>query len=194
MYSDLLVKYGPPGVTNYMYYQVTELMGQGRAAMSFEATNEFGKVMAYPGRLEDTDLSLLPPGPVQKPLVTNWAMAISAYSQKPGPAWFFIQWSTSKEMEERLALEGVAPPRTSVFQGKQFLSWVAERPIRQHWVDALKAMASNGRPGSVPSQIARVPEAADAIGTAVNKVMLGQMSAHDAGCELDAKLVSLLPQ
>lgn len=192
MYSDLLGKYGPPGVSNYTFYQVTEIMGQGRAAMSFEATNEFGKVMAFPGRPADTDLKLLPMGSVQKPLVINWAIAISAFSTKPGPAWHFIQWATSKAMVERLAFDGIAPPRKSVFAGEKFRQWVAELPVRQHWVDALTEMGASGVPGSAPPQIARSPEAGEAVGSYVTKVMQGQLSARDAGCELDDKLISLI--
>ncbi|HEY0419576.1 MAG TPA: extracellular solute-binding protein, partial [Acetobacteraceae bacterium] len=194
MYTDLLGKYGPPGVSNYTFYQVTEIMGQGRAAMSFEASNEFGKVMAYPGRAADTDLSLLPPGAAQQPLVINWDIAISAFSRKPGPSWYFIQWATSREMVERLAFEGIAPPRGSVFEGEKFRKWVAELPVRQHWVDALKQMGANGRPGSAPPQVSKVPEAGEAAGTAVTKVMQGQMKPREAGCELDDKLVALIQQ
>lgn len=192
MYSDLIGKYGPPGVSNYTFYQVTEIMGQGRAAMSFEASNEFGKVMAYPGRAADTDLTLLPPGSVSKPLVINWDIAISAFSPKPGPAWYFIQWATSKAMDERIAFDGIAPPRSSVFQGEKFGKWVAELRIRQHWVDALKAMGADGMPGSAPPQVSKVPEAGEAVGTAISRIMQGQSTAHDAGCDLDDKLISLI--
>lgn len=192
-YANLLKEYGPPGVTNYTFYQVTELMGQGRAAMSFEATNEFGKVMAYPDRLKDTEIGLLPPGPDQKPLVINWSIAISAFSKKQGPAWYFVQWATSKEMDERLAFDGIAPPRKSVFEGERFAKWTAEEPVRQHWVDTLKKMGEVGITGSAPANVARTPEVSEALGVAISKVMQGQATAKEAGCELDTKLIALLP-
>ena len=194
LYTDMIGKYGPPGVSNYTFYQVTEIMGQGRAAMTYEASNEFGKVMAFPGRADDVDLTLLPPGTVQKPLVINWDIAISAFSRKPGPAWYFIQWATSKEMDERLAFDGIAPPRTSVFAGEKFGKWVAEKPIRQHWVEALKTMARDGIVGSAPPQVSKVPEAGEAVGAAVSKVLQGEASVHDAACELDDKLTALIPK
>ncbi len=74
-YTELLNKYGPPGVANYTFYQITDIFGQGRAAMSFESSNEFGKTIAYPHRADDTALEVLPPGAendVSKPLVIDW--------------------------------------------------------------------------------------------------------------------------
>ena len=105
-----------------------------------------------------------------------------------------MQWATSKAMDERIAFDGIAPPRASVFSGEKFGSWVAEQPIRQHWVDALKVIGATGFVGSAPPQIAKTPEAAEAVGTAITSVMQGQATAHDAACALDDKLAALLPQ
>lgn len=196
-YTDLLNEYGPPGVANYTFYQITDLLGQGRAAMSFSSSNEFGKIMAYPGRADDMGLQPLPPGAdsgVSKPLVIDWGIAVSAFSRKAGPAWYFLQWATSKQMDEKIALQGIAPPRQSVFNGPSFSKWIGEKPNRQEWVAALKQLAATGYANTVPSTIVQAPEASDIIGSAVQSVMLGQASAKDAGCALDDALAKLLPQ
>jgi multiple sugar transport system substrate-binding protein len=196
-YTDLLNKYGPPGVSNYTFYQITDILGQGRAAMSFEASNEFGKIIAYPGRSDDVALKVLPSGAdshVSRPLVIDWGLAISAFSKNPGPAWYFVQWATSKQMDARIALKGIAPPRQSVATSPEFAKWVAEKPNRQQWVAALKQLSDTGYTSSYPSAMVNTPEAGDAIGAAMQSVLLGQDSAKDAGCKIDDALIALIPK
>lgn len=196
-YTELLNKYGPPGVANYTFYQITDIFGQGRAAMSFEASNEFGKVIAYPHRSDDTGVMLLPPGAdshVSKPLVIDWGIAISAFSKNPGAAWYFIQWATSKDMDARIALKGIAPPRQSVANSPDFAKWVAEKPNRQQWVDALKQMSATGYTSSQPPGMINVPEAGDVLAGGVQSVMLGQASPKDAGCKMDEGIAALMPK
>jgi multiple sugar transport system substrate-binding protein len=196
-YTDLLNKYGPPGVSNYTFYQITDILGQGRAAMSFEASNEFGKIIAYPGRSDDVALKVLPPGAdshVSRPLVIDWGLAISAFSKNSGPAWYFVQWATSKQMDARFALKGIAPPRQSVATSQEFAKWVAEKPNRQQWVAALKQLSDTGYTSSYPPDMINTPEAGDAIGAAMQSVLLGQDSAKDASCKIDDALIALMPK
>src|SRR6185312_5593571 len=61
-YSHLLRAYGPPGVVNYSFPQISALYRAGRAAMDFEASNELPTVMEGGARLKDTGLIPLPPG------------------------------------------------------------------------------------------------------------------------------------
>jgi multiple sugar transport system substrate-binding protein len=196
-YTDLLNKYGPPGVSNYTFYQITDILGQGRAAMAFASSNEFGKITAYPGRSDDLAVKALPPGAeshVSRPLVIDWGLAISAFSKNPGPSWYFLQWATSKEMDARIALKGIAPPRQSVAQSAEFAKWVAEKPNRQQWVQALKDISATGHTSSEPPSMINVPEANDVIGAGVQSVMLGQVSAKDAGCKIDDGIMALMPR
>lgn len=194
-YTDLLNKFGPPGASNYTFYQITEIMGQGRAAMSFEASNEFGKLMSYPGRQEDIAIEVLPPDgetKISKPLTIGWGIAISAFSKNVGPSWYFLQWATSKAMDEKIAFNGVAPPRKSVFEGDKFKAWIAEKPNRQQWVDALGVLAATGVGTAAPPEAVPAPEANDIIGATVQDVLLGQTDAKAAGCAADEKMKTLL--
>ncbi len=197
MYTDLLDKYGPPGVSNYTFYQITDTLGQGRVAMAFGSSNEFGKIISYPGRSDDIALKALPPGAqshVAAPLVIDWGLAISAFSKHPGPAWYFLQWATSKDMDARIALKGIAPPRQSVASSAEFAKWVAEKPNRQMWVQALKDISATGHTSTQPTDMINVPEAGDAIGAGVQAVMLGQQTPKEAGCKMDETIASLLPK
>src|SRR5206468_9376040 len=61
-YSRLLRDYGPPGVVNYSFQQISALYRGGRAAMSFESSNELRTVMDGGERLKDTGLATFPAG------------------------------------------------------------------------------------------------------------------------------------
>ena len=66
LYAKLLKDYGPPGVVNYNFYQISGLYKEGRAAMSFESSNELRSVMEGGARLKDTGIAVLPPAPAAR--------------------------------------------------------------------------------------------------------------------------------
>ena len=192
MYANLLKDYGPPGAANHTFTQVIELLGQGRLAMTHESSNEFANIMKFPGRAEDVGVKVLPKGVngISKPVVFGWGVSVSAHSQKKGPAWHFLQWATSSEIETKLVSAGVAPPRSSVFNGPEFAKWTSELPVRKAWADSLVEISKTGT-GIYQSPTSRVPEAREIIGGAVQKIFLGQASAKDALCAADADLAKL---
>lgn len=194
IYTSLLNNYGPPGVSNYTFYQITELIGQGRAAIALESSNEFGKLTSFEGRAKDIDVKLVPPGrdsKVQKPSVIAWHLAIPPSSKKQGAAWYFVQWATSAEMEARLALKGVAPPRKSVVNDPKFKAWLAEAPNRSNWMDAIIKMGDIGSSYVTP-KTERTPEAVEILGEAVSRVLIKETDAKGAACDADAKLKALM--
>jgi multiple sugar transport system substrate-binding protein len=193
MYANLLKDYGPPGAANHTFTQVIEMLGQGRLAMTHESSNEFSNVMKFPGRAQDIGLKVLPRGKatgISKPIVFGWGLSVSNFSTKKEAAWLFLQWATSAEMQARLVKNGVAPPRGSVFNGPEFKAWTAELPIRQSWANALIEISKTGTSISYPPT-ERVIEAREALGGGVQKVFLGQASAKDAMCQVDAEVAKL---
>lgn len=193
MYASLLRDHGPPGALNHTFTQVVELLGQGRIAMTHESSNEFANIMRFPHRAEDLGVKPLPPGRetgISRPVVIGWGLSVSAHSRQEPAAWTFLQWATSPEVQTRLVQAGVAPPRASVFNGQEFRVWAEAQPIRRAWADALVTIARTGT-GTYQSPTDRVPEARDIIGNAVQQVVLGRASAHDAACAADAELARL---
>jgi multiple sugar transport system substrate-binding protein len=193
MYANLLKDYGPPGAANHTFTQVIEMLGQGRLAMTHESSNEFPNVMKFPGRSSDIGLKVLPKGKatgISKPIVFGWGISVSNYSTKKEAAWMFLQWATSVEMQTRLVKNGVAPPRSSVFNGPEFKAWTAELPIRQSWANALVEISKTGTSVSFPPT-ERIIEAREIVGGGVQKVFLGQASARDAMCQVDADVAKL---
>ena len=130
--------------------------------MSFESSNELRTVMDGGERLKDTGLAPFPAGEAgQVPTAIGWGMAVSAYSKQPDAAWYFVQWATSPEMQKRMALQGIAPPRPAVANDPEYRKWIDEEPVRKEWQAALDVLATKGSsevgyPDRRQSAIARI--------------------------------------
>ncbi len=192
LYANLLKDYGPPGAVNYSFYQLTSLYREGRAAMSFQSSNEFPAVMEGGARLEDTALMPLPAGDGgSHPTTIGWALAVSNFSSNPDAAWYFVQWASSPEMQAKLALEGIAPPRNAVAENAEYKAWLSEQPVRQEWQAALGHLADQGT-SEVGYPIIQNPESREHIGQAVDAVLLGTSTVEEACAEADKQLNALI--
>ena len=192
LYARMLKDYGPPGVVNYSFYQISSLYKEGKAAMAFESSNELRSVMDGGARLKDTGVALLPAGADgSHPTVIGWTMSVSAYSKNKEAAWYFIQWASSRSMEEKLALDGIAPPRASVANGKDFKTWMDQEPVRRDWVAALNEAGRTGT-AEVGYPIVANPASREFVGQAVNELLLGQKNVQQACADADKALDALI--
>ncbi|CAE6827421.1 Erythritol/L-threitol-binding protein [Paraburkholderia aspalathi] len=192
LYADLLKNYGPPGVVNYSFYQISSLYKEGRAAMAFESSNELGNLMAGGARLKDTGVTLLPPGPAgSHPTVLGWTMAISAQSKKKDAAWYFIQWASSPQTEAELAIDGIVPPRASVADQAEFRKWIDEQPVRREWITAINELGRTGE-SKIGYPIVANAESREYIGQAVTALILGQKNVQQACSAADTSLNGLI--
>lgn len=193
LYAKLLRDYGPPGALNHTFTQVTELLGQGRIAMTHESSNEFANITRFPNRAQDLGVKVLPPGResgISKPVAIGWTIAISAHSRRQQAAWLFLQWATSREVQGKLVRAGVAPPRASVFEGPEFNAWASEMPIRRAWANALIELGRTGT-GVYQTPTDRIPEARDLIGGVIQQIVQGRATPIDAARAADAELAKL---
>jgi multiple sugar transport system substrate-binding protein len=192
LYTRLLKNYGPPGVVNYSFYQISSLYKDGRAAMGFESSNELRNVMEGGARANDTGIAVLPAGPGgSHPTVIGWAMSISAHSRNKEAAWYFLQWATSREIQEKLALEGVAPPRASVAGAPGFKAWIDEQPVRREWIAAINELSRTGT-SEVGYPIVANPASREFVGQAINELLLGQKAVAQACADADKALDALI--
>jgi multiple sugar transport system substrate-binding protein len=192
LYTKLLKDYGPPGVVNYSFYQISSLYKEGRAAMAFESSNELRNVMDGGARLNDTSIAVLPAGPGgSHPTVIGWTMSVSAYSKNKEPAWYFVQWATSRATQEKLALEGIAPPRASVATSPGFKKWIDEQPVRRDWIAAINELSQTGT-SEVGYPIVANPASREYVGQAINELILGQKTVAQACADADTALNALI--
>ncbi|MDQ8728465.1 sugar ABC transporter substrate-binding protein [Bradyrhizobium sp. LHD-71] len=193
-YSRLLRDFGPPGVVNYSFQQISALYRSGRAAMSFESSNELRTVMEGGARLKDTGLAPFPAGEAgQVPTAIGWGMAVSAHSKQPDAGWYFVQWATSPEIQKRMALQGIAPPRPAVANDPEYRKWIEEEPVRKQWQAALDVLATKGS-SEVGYPIVANPESREFIGQAVQDLILKQKPIDQACADADKALDALIAQ
>ena len=191
-YSRLLRDYGPPGVVNYSFPQISALYRAGRAAMAYEASNELRTVMEGGERLKDTTLIPFPAGEAgQVPTAIGWGMAVSANSKQPNVAWYFVQWATSPAVQKLLAVQGIAPPRSAVANDPEYRKWIDEEPVRKEWQAALDVLAAKGS-SEVGYPIVANPESREFIGQAVQDLILNQKPVDQACADADKALDALI--
>ncbi len=193
MYGDLLKTYGAVGASNHSFPQVVELLGQGKVAMTHESSNEFSNIAKFPGRAEDLAIKVLPPGKetgISKPVAFGWGLSMSNFSKRKEATWLFMQWATSPEIEARLIQAGVAPPRSSVFDGADMKKFTDELPIRKSWADAIRQISKTGT-GDYASPTDKVPQTREIIGKVVQDYLLGNNTIKDGACEADKALLAL---
>jgi multiple sugar transport system substrate-binding protein len=193
-YGGLLRDYGPPGVVNASFYQLTSLYRAGRSALSFESSNEFASVMEGGARLKDTGILPLPKGAGgSHPTAIGWALSVSKHTRNAGAAWYFVQWATSPEMQVRLALEGIAPPRSAAANAPEYRKWLDQEPIRRQWQAAIDVLTKDGT-SEVGYPIIQNAASREYIGQAVNDILLGTRSLDDACAEADRQMNALIDQ
>jgi multiple sugar transport system substrate-binding protein len=94
-------------------------------------------------------------------------------------------------MQERLALEGIAPPRASVAGGADFRKWIDEVPVRREWIAAINDANRTGT-SEVGYPIVANVASRDVVGQAVNELILGQKPVAQACAEADRALNELI--
>jgi multiple sugar transport system substrate-binding protein len=192
LYAKMLKDYGPPGAVNYSFYQISSLYKEGKAAMAFESSNELRTVMDGGARLKDTGIAVPPAGPGgSHPTVIGWTLSVSNFSKNKEAAWYFVQWATGKAMQEKLALEGVAPPRASVANDADYKKWMEEQPVRKDWVAAVNELGKTGT-SEVGYPIVANPASREFVGQAVDELLLGQKTVGQACADADKQLDALI--
>ncbi len=175
-YADLLRNYGPPGVATYTWDDVQTAFMAGKVAMIIDATNFFT-------RIEDTSKSkiagkigyaMVPKGPAGTfPGIYAMGFGIS-YGAKTDPqreaAALFIQWATSKKMEQLKAAGGiVSVSRLSVFNSDEFKARYGKyHGWLESTVEAIKVADPDYRP-----RIVEWRDIGNRLGIAVEEVIAG---------------------
>jgi multiple sugar transport system substrate-binding protein len=175
-YAGMLKRFAPPGVVNFNWYECSSAFMQNQVAMYFDGVN-------FAGQFEDKEKSrvagkvgytVLPAGPGGhfSPVFGN-AVAVSAQSKNPGPAYFFAQWATSKQSAIKEQLDGNGSVRTSVWNDPEVK---AKAKMPPEWSQAYQDSMKIGRLG-LP-EIVGVTEYRDIIGVAIQKAIEGATSAN----------------
>ena len=113
-----------------------------------------------------------PSGPAGRfSTISTNAVGVSAHSKRQGPAYFFIQWATSKPVAAKALVDGILGPRASIWDDPEVK---AKAKMPPDWAMAYRESVKVG----VPSQpeIVGVTEYRDIIGVAIQKAIEGAKS------------------
>jgi multiple sugar transport system substrate-binding protein len=163
--------FGPPGVVNFNWYEVTAAFMQGQVAFLEDGINFFQQ-------FEDESKSrvkgnvgymMVPKGPGgQFPPTYTSAVAVSSKTKKPGPAFLFAQWATGKTVGIKGQLAGIGVARLSTWDDPDVK---AKRLMPEDWVTAHLDGIKLGQPG-LP-EIASVTEYRDNVGALLQSAIEG---------------------
>lgn len=170
-YANMLIDFGPPGVTNFSWAEASQLMQQGRVALYTDGAG-------FAGPFEDPEKStvvgkmgygIFPAGPAGNfPPIYASAFSIYSGSEKKEAAWYFIQWATGKEMTLQVLTNGVAVGRASAWDNP---SARENSTLPGEFFDSARQMLEAGVPGLPP--IIHVAEARDIISVGLIDVING---------------------
>jgi multiple sugar transport system substrate-binding protein len=172
LYTELNAKYGPPGLAGFNWMESQASFMQGRVGMwldgiGFAPPLEDPKKSRIAGKV---GYGIMPKGPKARHSgMFADGMGVSASSKKQGPAYFYVQWATSKPMLARMLATGSGvPPRNSAFQDQAALQQTTASP---EFVQAAVECGKIGRP-SLPV-IVPVTEFRDTFGVALTNMLGG---------------------
>ncbi len=173
-FAGMLRRFAPPGVVNYNWYECSSAFMQGHGAMYLDA-------IGFGSQFEDREKSNVvgkvgylasPAGPGGRfSTISTNAVGVSAHSKRRGPAYFFIQWATSKPVAAKALVDGTLGPRASIWDDPEVK---AKAKMPPDWATAYRESVKVG----VPSQpeIVGVTEYRDIIGVAIQKAIEGAKS------------------
>ncbi len=126
-YATMIRDGGPPGWSNYTWYQCGADFGAGKAAMLLDA-DSLGYFTAAPGAAKESSNLAFAPIPVLKegteptPNQWVWQLGMNSSSKDKKAAWLFIQYFTGPDHVKWAALNAklVDPPRQSAWAQPEF--------------------------------------------------------------------------
>jgi len=171
-YASLLKKYGPPGVTNFSWPEISALFQQGRVGLYTDGAG-FAGPFADPTKsmvADKTGYGIFPAGPAGNfPPLFAGSWSIYAKSKNKEASWFFVQYITNKATILKTLAGGTAVARNSAWNNPASR---AGSKLPPEYFDSAFAMLKASVPGLPP--VIHVAESRDIISVGVIDVINGQ--------------------
>lgn len=170
LYRKLVKDCGPPGVAGFNWYECQANFMQGRAALWID-TATVGAPVADPKKSRVADkagFAVMPAGPkAHRGPVFASGVGIAAVTKKVGPAWYWVQWASGKQIQTRQVVGGHgASGRVSPYEAAR-KAQTPEAPAE--WLDAVIASTKIAYP--VLPDIVAANEFRDVFGIALTNML-----------------------
>lgn len=194
-YTDLLRKYGPPGVLSYTLDQGMTSQLTGRANIRTQALPWLMTMSTSDKSLVKRTVryGLMPGGPAGSfPGVNSHGIGIPVGAKNKEAAWEFIKWALSKEMTRRFVVEKgySAVCRRSVLERPEYTKAMT---FDGHDLGALyiKVLALGGKGGYMKYRTVPVyPQVGEKINKAIERMATRQQSAAEALKQAQAEAIA----
>jgi multiple sugar transport system substrate-binding protein len=173
MYSRILRLYGPPGQTNFQWYEAASLFAQGRVAMMMDqnvigvpmfSDPEKSKVVGQVGYAK------FPAGPVRDtPNLLTWGLCLTRSSKSKEAAFLLAQWLTNKRQQLRAQMLGASTARRSAWESPEFKA----SDKQPEWTKISLDSMARANAEWLPPIVAAL-EAKEIVGGIIQAGMLGQ--------------------
>jgi multiple sugar transport system substrate-binding protein len=172
-YTKLMHDYAPPGVTGFNWNESQTSFMRGDIGMWMDSSG-FASPLEDPTKSRiagHVGYGVIPAGPDAHAVgLTGDGIGIAAASQKKEPAYFYIQWATSKAMQARFLQSGAGVgARNSILSDPAVLDGMS--PATRAWAACMKDSAPLGHP-CFPN-IIPVTEFRDVFGIALTDMLGG---------------------
>ncbi len=188
-FAALLRTAAPQGVVGFNWSEAQTSFMQGGVGMWLDSSG-FAAPLEDPAKSRvagKVGYGVIPAGPAARAVgLTGDGIGIAAASTRKQPAYFYIQWATSKLMQARFLASGAGVgARQSILSDPAVTE--AMSPATKAWAACMSASAPLGRP-CLPD-IAPVTEFRDVFGIALTNMIGGA----DAATELQKATAAFAP-
>ena len=190
-YSNLITKYGPPGVSNWEWSKIMTAMSEGTIAITVDAPT-FSYVIEDPSKSKTVGqwgYGPNPAGPVKRVTTPySWYWTMNQGSKRKEATWLWIQFAVSKPVEVALGGPVTALGRKSVIDDPVFEKG---NPWLPAWKKAMFANAAFADANARPI-IAEWPEVGDIMGEELEAVIAGKKVAEDAAQAANGRIEQVM--
>ena len=196
VYSKLMNDYGPEGIGNFNFGEVTAAMQSGQVAMIIDESGLIAQTLD-PEKSQFADkisIAAVPSGPAgRSPAIAVHGLGIPADAPNADASFKFIEWATSEETLTKIAISaGFADfTRASVADNPD----VTERfkSIHPDFL-SLRVQMLNDAIGHYRPLIPQWPQIGQAVGENINAAVNGIMSNQEALEAADEEIANILAE
>ena len=180
IYTDLLRKWGPRGVSDWGWEQSEQAFEGGAAAM-FSDSSSFASAILNPTTSKygsETTLYSLPKhNGMVRPNVWYWTVGINKNSKNPDAAWLFLQWATSKPTTAALA-----PVTGTAIRSSAWASPAIAKALGTEAAGAIRTtlMEANSQPMALAWTNANWSTITTSVAQAISSIVSGGSSVRSA--------------
>lgn len=144
-----MMKAGPVNIQAMDWYDDMQVFNQGKAAFFVDASL-FGPSLEKDNVLPDNVGYMTLPVTKQtaeKGSITThwmWGLGIPANSENKGPAWYFVQWATSPEIEPQIGVKTGGAARLSTWSNDVYTS-----ALNPEYVNVVNTAMATSRPAAI---------------------------------------------